>query len=54
MGFLRSRRPMMPFVLLAMTAALAYAAGKRQSMGAKAGGRAKVMKRRARKPRSRA
>jgi hypothetical protein len=49
MGFLRSRRPIMPLAIWAMTAALAYAAGKRQSMGRKAGEhtRAKAFKRRA-------
>ncbi|WP_285579958.1 hypothetical protein [Actinoallomurus iriomotensis] len=44
----------MPLVVLAMTAALAYAAGKRQSTGARSGGRIKAAKRRARKARSRA
>lgn len=37
MGFLRSRRPIMPLAIWAMTAALAYAAGK-QAMGRKAAG----------------
>ena len=48
MGFLRSRRPIMPLAIWAMTAALAYAAGK-SAMGRKAGGqaKAKVFKRRA-------
>jgi hypothetical protein len=48
MGFLRSRRPILPLAIWAMTAALAYAAGKRQSVGRKAGDRAKarVFKRR--------
>jgi hypothetical protein len=41
MGFLRSRRPIMPLAIWAMTAALAYAAGK-QAMGRKAGDHAKV------------
>jgi uncharacterized membrane protein len=54
MGFSRSRRPIMPLVVLAMTAALAYAAGKRQSTEARSGGRIKAAKRRARKARSRA
>lgn len=56
MGFLRSRRPIMPLAIWAMTAALAYAAGKHQSMGRKAGEhtRAKALKRRARKAASRA
>jgi hypothetical protein len=51
MGFLRSRRPIMPLAIWAMTAALAYAAGKHQSMGRKAGeqSRNKAYKRRARK-----
>jgi hypothetical protein len=51
MGFLRSRRPIMPLAVWAMTAALAYAAGKHQSMGRKAGEhiKAKSLKRRARK-----
>jgi hypothetical protein len=49
MGFSRSRRSMLPLAVWAMTAALAYAAGKRQSMGAKAGARPQAMKRRARK-----
>jgi hypothetical protein len=51
MGFLRSRRPIMPLAIWAMTAALAYAAGKHQSMGRKAGDHAKatLFKRRARK-----
>jgi hypothetical protein len=51
MGFLRSRRPIMPLAIWAMTAALAYAAGKHQSMGRKAGehAKAKAFKRRARK-----
>jgi hypothetical protein len=51
MGFLRSRRPIMPLAIWAMTAALAYAAGKHQSMGRKAGEhtKAKAFKRRARK-----
>jgi hypothetical protein len=55
MGFLRSRRPIMPLAIWAMTAALAYAAGKRQSMGRKAGehARTKAFKRRARKAPSR-
>jgi hypothetical protein len=50
MGFLRSRRPIMPLAVWAMTAALAYAAGKHQSMGRKAGEhiKAKSLKRRAR------
>lgn len=56
MGFLRSRRPIMPLAVWAMTAALAYAAGKHQSMGRKAGEhtKAKVLKRRARKAAARA
>jgi hypothetical protein len=51
MGFLRSRRPIMPLAIWAMTAALAYAAGKHQSMGRQAGEHAKLkaFKRRARK-----
>lgn len=51
MGFLRARRPIMPLAVWAMTAALAYAAGKRQSMDRKADGhgRAKAFKHRARK-----
>jgi len=57
MGFLRSRRPVMPLAVWVMTAALAYAAGKHQSMGRKAGGhtKAKMFKRRAQKaPRAKA
>lgn len=48
MGFTRSRRPILPLAIWAMTAALAYAAGK-QAMGRKAGGHAqlKAFKRRA-------
>ena len=51
MGSLRSRRPVMPLAIWAMTAALAYAAGKHQSMGRKTGehAKAKAFKRRARK-----
>jgi hypothetical protein len=51
MGFLRSRRPIMPLAIWVMTAALAYAAGKHQSMERKAGdhAKAKAFKRRARK-----
>jgi hypothetical protein len=47
MGISRSRRPIMPLVIWAMTAALAYAAGK-QATGRKAGdhARAKAFKRR--------
>lgn len=41
MGFLRSRRPILPLAIWAMTAALAYAAGK-SAMGRKAGGHAKI------------
>jgi hypothetical protein len=37
MGFMRSRRPIMPLAIWAMTAALAYAAGRNQWMGRKAG-----------------
>lgn len=50
MGFLRSRRPIMPLAIWAMTAALAYAAGK-SAVGRKAQGHAKarMSKRRARK-----
>jgi hypothetical protein len=48
MGFSRSRRPMLPLAVWAMTAALAYAAGRHQSTSAKAG-RPKTMKRRARR-----
>lgn len=46
MAFMRSRRPFLPLVLWAMTAVLAYAAG-RQVMGRKADGyaRAKASKR---------
>lgn len=56
MGFLRSRRPIMPLAVWAMTAALAYAAGKRQSAERKAGDRAKarVFKRRRGAPARRA
>jgi hypothetical protein len=50
MGFLRSRRPIMPLAIWAMTAALAYAVGK-SAVGRKARGHAKtgMSKRRARK-----
>ena len=41
MGFVRSRRPILPLAIWAMTAALAYAAGK-QAMGRKAGEHARV------------
>jgi hypothetical protein len=40
MGFLRSRSPILPLALWAMTAALAYAAGK-SADGRKAGGHAR-------------
>jgi hypothetical protein len=42
MGFLRSRRPILPLAIWATTAALAYAAGKRRSVRRKAGEHAKV------------
>jgi hypothetical protein len=48
MGFMRSRRPIMPLAVWAMTAALAYAAGRNQWVGRKAGEPSKN-KRRARK-----
>jgi hypothetical protein len=41
MGFLRSRRPIMPLAIWATTAALAYAAGK-QATGREAGGNARI------------
>jgi hypothetical protein len=37
MGFLRSRRPILPLAICVMTAALAYAAGKRRSLRQGAG-----------------
>ena len=49
MGFMSSRRPIMPLAIWAMTAALAYAAGRNQWMGRKAGEPKKAFKRRARK-----
>jgi hypothetical protein len=50
MGFLRSNRPMLPLAIWAMTAALAYAAGKRRSVRRKAGEHAKVRSFKRRKP----
>jgi hypothetical protein len=54
MGFLRSRRPIMPLAIWAMTAVLAYAAGK-SAMGRKANGhaKAKMFKRRSARKASR-
>jgi hypothetical protein len=57
MGFLRSRRPILPLAIWAMTAALAYAAGKRRSVRRKTGEHAKIRsfrRRKSAKARSRA
>ena len=42
MGFLRSNRPILPLAIWAMTAALAYAAGKRRPVRRKAGEHARA------------
>ncbi|MCW2861027.1 MAG: hypothetical protein JWP48_2735 [Actinoallomurus sp.] len=51
MGIMSSRRPIMPLAIWAMTAALAYAAGRNQWMGRKVGEptKNKAFKRRDRK-----